>query len=54
MDRLKGAAEQAKDSIKEVAGKVTADTKLETKGKADRARGEGSEYRRWYKGHTTT
>ena len=36
-DRLKGAAEQAKGSIKEVAGKVTGDTKLETEGKADKA-----------------
>jgi uncharacterized protein YjbJ (UPF0337 family) len=39
-DRLKGAAEQAKGSIKEVAGKVVGDTKLEAEGKADKAAGK--------------
>ena len=40
-DRLKGAAEQAKGSIKEVAAKVIGDRKLETEGKADKAAGKG-------------
>ena len=39
-DRIKGAAEQAKGSVKELAGKVTGDTKLETEGKADKAAGK--------------
>jgi uncharacterized protein YjbJ (UPF0337 family) len=39
-DRIKGAAEQAKGKIKEVAGKVTGDAKLETEGKADQVKGK--------------
>ena len=39
-DRIKGAAEQAKGKIKEVAGKVTGDNKTEAEGKADRVRGK--------------
>jgi uncharacterized protein YjbJ (UPF0337 family) len=39
-DRINGATDQAKGSIKEAAGKVTGDTKLETEGKLDRATGK--------------
>jgi uncharacterized protein YjbJ (UPF0337 family) len=39
-DRIKGSAEQAKGAIKEVAGKVTGDAKLESEGKADKAAGK--------------
>ena len=39
-DRIKGSAEQAKGKVKEVAGKLTGDTKLETEGKADKAAGK--------------
>ena len=39
-DRIQGSAEQAKGKIKEVAGKVTGDTKLETEGKADQVAGK--------------
>lgn len=39
-DRIKGSAEQVKGSIKEAAGKVTGDTKLEGEGKADKAAGK--------------
>jgi uncharacterized protein YjbJ (UPF0337 family) len=39
-DRIKGSAEQAKGAIKEVAGKVTGDSKLESEGKADKAAGK--------------
>ena len=35
-DRIKGSAEQAKGKVKEVAGKVTGDAKLEGEGKADK------------------
>ncbi len=34
-DRIEGAAEQAKGKVKEVAGKVTGDIKLEIEGKGD-------------------
>jgi len=34
-DRIKGSAEQAKGKAKEVAGKVTGDTKTEAEGKGD-------------------
>jgi uncharacterized protein YjbJ (UPF0337 family) len=33
-DRIQGSAEQAKDKVKEVVGKVTGDSKLEGEGKA--------------------
>ena len=36
-DRIKGAAKQAKGSVKEAAGKVTGDAKLRAEGKADKA-----------------
>jgi uncharacterized protein YjbJ (UPF0337 family) len=39
-DRTKGAADQAKGSIKEAAGKVTGDTKLRTEGSLDKAKGK--------------
>ncbi len=39
-DRIKGAAEQAKGSMKEAAGKVTGDTKTQAEGKADKAAGK--------------
>ena len=38
-NRVEGAADKAKGSIKEAAGKVTGDSKLETEGKADKAGG---------------
>ena len=39
-DRIEGSAEQAKGKIKEVAGKVTGDAKLEGEGKADQVKGK--------------
>jgi uncharacterized protein YjbJ (UPF0337 family) len=39
-DRIEGSAQQAKGKVKEVAGKVTGDTKLENEGKADKAAGK--------------
>jgi uncharacterized protein YjbJ (UPF0337 family) len=39
-NRIKGSAEQAKGKVKEVAGKVTGDSKLEGEGKADRVKGK--------------
>jgi len=39
-DRIKGAAEQAKGKVKEQAGKLTGDKKLETEGKIDKAAGK--------------
>jgi uncharacterized protein YjbJ (UPF0337 family) len=41
MDRehLKGTAEKAKGAIKDTAGKVTGDKKLQTEGKLDKAKG---------------
>jgi uncharacterized protein YjbJ (UPF0337 family) len=39
-ERIEGSAEQAKGKVKEVAGKMTGDTKLETEGKADQASGK--------------
>jgi len=39
-DRISGAADQAKGSIKEAAGKVTGDTKLQTEGTLDKAKGQ--------------
>lgn len=38
-DRIDGAADKAKGAIKEVAGKVTGDTKLQTEGALDKAKG---------------
>jgi len=39
-DRIKGSAEQTKGKMKEVAGKVTGDTKTESEGKADQVKGK--------------
>ena len=39
-DRIKGSAQQAKGKVKEVAGKITGDAKLEGEGKADKAAGK--------------
>jgi uncharacterized protein YjbJ (UPF0337 family) len=39
-DRIKGSAEQAKGAVKEAAGKVFGDKKLETEGKADKVAGK--------------
>ena len=39
-DRIEGSAEQAKGKVKEVAGKVTGDSKLETEGKSDQLKGK--------------
>ena len=38
-DRIKGLVEQAKRAVKETAGKVFGDKKLETEGKTDKAAG---------------
>jgi uncharacterized protein YjbJ (UPF0337 family) len=42
MDRehVKGAADKAKGSIKETAGKVTGDKELQSEGKVDKAKGD--------------
>jgi uncharacterized protein YjbJ (UPF0337 family) len=39
-DRIQGSVEQAKGIVKEVAGKVTGDAKLETEGKTQRVAGK--------------
>ena len=39
-DRVEGSLEQAKGKVKEVTGKVTGDSKLETEGKADQVSGK--------------
>ncbi len=39
-DRIKGAAERAKGSIKEAAGKATGDSKLQGEGKVGKAAGK--------------
>jgi uncharacterized protein YjbJ (UPF0337 family) len=39
-DRIEGSAEQAKGKVKEVAGKVTGDAKLESEGKAQKIAGK--------------
>ena len=39
-DRIAGAANQAKGAIKDAAGKVTGDTKLQAEGKVDKAAGK--------------
>jgi uncharacterized protein YjbJ (UPF0337 family) len=39
-DRIAGAAKQAKGAVKEAAGKVTGDTKLQADGKADKVEGK--------------
>jgi uncharacterized protein YjbJ (UPF0337 family) len=39
-DQMKGAAKDAKGSIKEAAGKATGDERLEAEGAADRVEGK--------------
>jgi uncharacterized protein YjbJ (UPF0337 family) len=39
-DRIEGSAEQTKGAMKEAAGKVLGDKKLETDGNADKAAGK--------------
>ncbi len=39
-DRIEGAAHQVKGSVKEAAGKLTGDSKLEAEGKAEKAAGK--------------
>ena len=39
-DRIQGSVDQAKGKIKEVAGKMTGDAKLETEGKAQQVAGK--------------
>ncbi|MEO8883506.1 MAG: CsbD family protein [Devosia sp.] len=39
-DRIDGAGKQVKGAIKDAAGKVTGDRKLEAEGKADKAVGK--------------
>jgi uncharacterized protein YjbJ (UPF0337 family) len=39
-DRIEGSAKQAKGAIKQAAGKVTGDTKLQAEGAADKASGK--------------
>jgi uncharacterized protein YjbJ (UPF0337 family) len=39
-DRVEGSWDQAKGKVKEVAGKVTGDTKTEAGGKADQLKGK--------------
>ena len=37
--RIEGAADKAKGSVKEAAGKMTGDSKLQAEGKMDKAKG---------------
>ena len=39
-DRIEGSAERAKGKVKEVAGKVTGDSKLEAEGKTEQVAGK--------------
>lgn len=39
-DRIKGMGDQAKGSIKDAAGQITGDTKLQAEGKMDKAKGK--------------
>lgn len=39
-DRIEGIAKQAKGAVKDVAGKLTGDAKLQAEGKADKAEGK--------------
>ncbi len=39
-DRISGTMDQAKGALKDAAGKVTGDTKLQAEGKADKAAGK--------------
>jgi uncharacterized protein YjbJ (UPF0337 family) len=42
-DKVKGTFHKAKGSVKEMAGKVTDDTELEMKGKAEKLAGKAQE-----------
>ena len=50
-DRIKGSAEQAKGAVKEAAGKVFGDKKLETEGKTEKAAGK-VQSARWIEGRS--
>jgi uncharacterized protein YjbJ (UPF0337 family) len=39
-DRVEGSLEQAKGKVKEIAGKVTGDSKTEAEGKTDQVKGK--------------
>ncbi len=39
-DRIEGSANQAKGAVKQAAGKMTGDAKLEAEGAADKAKGK--------------
>ena len=39
-DRIEGSASQAKGKVKEVAGKLTGDSKLQNEGKSDQLKGK--------------
>jgi len=39
-DRMKGMGDQAKGSMKDAAGKITGDSKLQAEGKMDKAKGK--------------
>jgi uncharacterized protein YjbJ (UPF0337 family) len=39
-DRIEGSTQQAKGVVKEAAGKLTGDSKLESEGKADKVAGK--------------
>jgi uncharacterized protein YjbJ (UPF0337 family) len=39
-DRIEGSAAQAKGAVKQVAGKITGDAKLQAEGAADKAKGK--------------
>lgn len=39
-DRVEGSAKQAKGAVKDAAGKVTGDAKLQAEGKADKVAGK--------------
>ena len=39
-DRINGAANQAKGTVKEAAGKMTGDAKLQAEGQADKVKGK--------------
>jgi uncharacterized protein YjbJ (UPF0337 family) len=39
-DRIEGSANQAKGALKQTAGKITGDAKLQAEGAADKAKGK--------------
>jgi uncharacterized protein YjbJ (UPF0337 family) len=43
-EHLKAATEKAKGAVKETAGKVTGDHKLQSKGKAERTKGAARKF----------